>query len=91
MQRVWLPVPAEVWRGALPSVDVVLAEMVAVALVEEEMTAKDRNYGGRTITLPQKTAERLEEYRKAIEEEMGVPISYHLAIAFAIKRAMERK
>lgn len=67
---------------------VVLVEMVVLALVEAHVTAKDRKYGGRTITLPEATAKRLDEYRKVLETELGVPISYHLAIAFAIKEAL---
>ena len=66
----------------------VLVEMVVLALVEAHVTERDRNYGGRTITLPPATAKRLDEYRKKMEEELGVPISYHLAIAFAIKAAL---
>lgn len=54
------------------------------------MTAKDRRYGGRTITLPKDVAERLEAFRKALEEEFGASISYHLAIAIALKRAQAK-
>lgn len=50
-----------------------------------------RKYSGRTITLTKATAEALDAYRKTIEEELGVPIPYHLAIALAIKRAQDKK
>lgn len=52
---------------------------------------QDRAWAGRTITLPKTTAEALDVYRKTIEEELGVPIPYHLAIALAVKRAMDKK
>lgn len=55
------------------------------------MTAKDRKYSARTITLPREVAERLEIYRKALEDELGANVSYHLAIAIAIKRALGSK
>jgi hypothetical protein len=70
---------------------VVLGQMVVVAMVEEKMTAKDRKFGGRTITLDKGTAERLEAYRQALEEELGCPVSYRLAIAIAINRAKPNK
>lgn len=51
------------------------------------MTAKDRKYGGRTITLDQGTADKLEEYRLELVKELGCEISYRLAIAIAVFRA----
>lgn len=54
------------------------------------MTTKDRKYSARTITLPRDVAERLETFRKSLEEEFGASITYHLAIAIALKRAQDK-
>jgi hypothetical protein len=51
------------------------------------MTANDRKYTARTITLPADVAKLLEEYQRQVEEEFGAKMPYHLAIAIAIKRA----
>jgi hypothetical protein len=54
------------------------------------MTAKDRKYGGRTITLPQGVAERLEVFRGKLREELGWKVSFAQAIAIALQRASEK-
>lgn len=92
LPRVRMSFPAAIRRGTVQTSGLVrLLDQVDVpALVEETMTAKDRRYGGRTITLPKDVAERLEAFRKALEEEFGASISYHLAIAIALKRAQAK-
>ena len=49
------------------------------------MTAKDRKYGGSTITLPQGVAERLDAYKAKLSEELGWKVSYAQAIAILPK------
>jgi len=51
------------------------------------MTAKDRKYGGRTITLPQGVAERLDAFKDKLREELGWKVSYAQAVAIALQRA----
>ena len=72
----------------MPSLVAVLAQVVLVALVEKEMTAHDRKFGGRTITLSRETAKLLEQYQKLVNEEFGQDVPYNLTLAIAIKRAI---
>lgn len=52
------------------------------------MTTKDRQYGGRTITLSKETAKLLEEYQKLVAEEFGQEVPYNLVLSIALKRAI---
>ena len=88
-----MPVPSEDRRGALQAAWLVrvLDEVDCLAVVEEEMTDKDRKYGGRTITLSRATAAILEKYQKMVDEEFGQAVPYNLVLAIAIKRAIAAK
>ena len=68
-----------------------LAEMDVVSVVEAHVTAQDRKYGGRTITLSRPTAVLLEKYQKMVDEEFGQSVPYNLVLAIAIKRAIAAK
>jgi hypothetical protein len=50
----------------------------------------DKKYQGKGIMLPKDVAQKLEEYRARLEEELGFPVSYSQAISHAIKKASEK-